>query len=151
MCWKWENSTKRPRIDVHFPPLLLLFSPVLFYRFGNIFLFRNRILSCRFIPSGTLTCVTGRMASRYWCLSFSHYHFSFLSVFLPLFILRQNWRNYSMSDTIVENRSTEILRVYWWVKVKATQSLQCSSVFTEHDCRYWNYFATVSISISRYL
>ena len=56
-----------PRIDLPFPPLLLL----LFFLSRPFFLvffpFLNRILFFRFLSSGTLMRFARRMASRYWC------------------------------------------------------------------------------------
>ena len=61
-----------------YPPSVIFFSFVFPFLFGNIFLLMNWVLSFRFLSSGTLMHVIGRMSSRYrWPYIYS--------VFLPFF------------------------------------------------------------------
>ena len=85
----------------HSPPCAIAsFLSILFFHFSSFFSILGWVIFFRFLSSGTLMRVAGRMASRYWCPFFSISHFSivdYCSIGIRTVNLRVNGEGLSVS------------------------------------------------------
>ena len=135
---KQKQNNHIPRIDVHllmslYPPSLVLLFSLSFSSILVILIpFVNWALSFRFLSSGTLIRVAGRMASRYWCPLFSLCHFLFAFDFYPFFYITSKLTELLCEWCHKWSVQMEYVKCTEGSRVKGPQSLQRGALLTEH-------------------